>query len=477
MDLNPSLILNAGRDTMQLNDLSQIYANQEEERKRRELIRQQAQAAQDRTVMNAGYQAAMTPEGKVDHGILLKHLASNNMGSAIPGVLKTQREDQKAEADINQSNSVTGKNVQETLYKGLSQVDNTIAALVAKPDVTEKDVYGEMGRLVRAGAFDVQAEHTKKKPDEYALDLLSTMPVGNPQGLKNWLVQAGMRAADATERLKLSLPKYDLQDRGGTKNEGTIDQLTGVRTAGTAPGQTIAISPDANSVLSAETQRRGQNMVDGRMRETNDINRTALASQLVETPQGWATVNKDTSLARPIATMSGQPVLGKDSTAAQNANMARNMGTAIPMARELLQNATGSGVGALVDKMYDKFGWSSESKSAAGALQTLSGWMTSNVPRFEGPQSNKDTETYEIMAARVGDRSIAIEDRLKALATLEQLMAGHMNRPGTAPATTVAPPAPYGSGPTLARPGGGPPRAAPPAAAAMPAFDSFFINR
>lgn len=475
MDLNPSLILNAGRDTMQLNDLSKIYADQDDERKRREQMRQQAQALQDRTVMNAGYQAALTPDGKIDQTVLLKHLATNNMGAAIPGVLKTQREDQTSQAEIEQKRSVTGKNVQETLYKGLSQVDNSIAALAAKPDVTDRDVYGEMGRLVRAGAFDIQAEHTKKKPDEYALDLLSTMPVGNPQALKSWLIQAGSRVADATKRLEMSVPKYDLQQRGGTMNEGTIDQMTGIRTAGTAPGQTTTLTPDANAQLQSETTRRGQGMIDARMRETNDITRDAARQQLIETPQGYQIVDKGTTLARPVATMGGQPVLSKDNAAAKSAAMSQQMSAAIPIAKELLVNATGSGTGALVDKLYDIFGATSTSKSAANSLDLVSGWMTSNVPRFEGPQSDKDTQTYQIMAAKVGDRTISNKDRLAALAVLEQLMAKYAGKPGTNPATMLAPPPAYGSGPTLAGPGRVPGAGSP--GTAMPSLDSFFITR
>ena len=99
---------------------------------------------------------------------------------------------------------------------------------------------------------------------------------------------------------------------------------------------------------------------------------------------------------------------------------------------------------------------STRGADAAAQLETLSGWMTSNVPRFEGPQSDKDTSTYQIMAARVGDRSVPVSQRLAALNTVEQLMAKYAGKPGTAPQGMVVPaPPPAGSGPMLARPRGG----------------------
>ncbi|WP_136420395.1 hypothetical protein [Herbaspirillum sp. ST 5-3] len=97
------------------------------------------------------------------------------------------------------------------------------------------------------------------------------------------------------------------------------------------------------------------------------------------------------------------------------------MSSAIPMARELLSKATGSGAGALADTALGFFGKSTESGNAANQLDTLSGWMTANVPRMEGPQSDRDVIQYKQMAAMVGDRTKPVSARLAALDTLEAL--------------------------------------------------------
>lgn len=91
-------------------------------------------------------------------------------------------------------------------------------------------------------------------------------------------------------------------------------------------------------------------------------------------------------------------------------------------ARALLkQGPTGSGIGATVDSANRFFGKSTKSGNIATQLETLSGWMVSNVPRMEGPQSNFDVENYKVMAGKVGDRTAPVKERLQALDTLVKL--------------------------------------------------------
>lgn len=90
-------------------------------------------------------------------------------------------------------------------------------------------------------------------------------------------------------------------------------------------------------------------------------------------------------------------------------------------AEMLLPKATGSGLGAIGAAGKQFVGVSDEESQANAQLETLSGWLVSNVPRMEGPQSNFDVENYLEMAANVGDKSIPIQDRLAALQGLRAL--------------------------------------------------------
>jgi hypothetical protein len=94
----------------------------------------------------------------------------------------------------------------------------------------------------------------------------------------------------------------------------------------------------------------------------------------------------------------------------------------ITEARRLLQlGPTSSGVGSVVDAGASLFGASTKSADLASKLDTLSGWMVSNVPRMEGPQSNFDVQNYKTMAGLIGDRTKPLSQRMSALDTLEKL--------------------------------------------------------
>lgn len=75
----------------------------------------------------------------------------------------------------------------------------------------------------------------------------------------------------------------------------------------------------------------------------------------------------------------------------------------------------------MADNVAGFFGKSTEGADLASQLDTLSGWMTANVPRMQGPQSDKDVAQYKIMAAAVGDRSKPISQRLSAANELKGL--------------------------------------------------------
>lgn len=475
--LDPRIISSAVGDSVPLNDLASVYNNAANFRHLRQQIDVGDEAMRQRQITNEAYKAATRPDGSVDTGILQSYLGQNMGGAQIPAIQKANSELKYKNVEIADKQASTDKTTQEVLYSGLKQVDNTIASLAARPDADEKMVYGEMGRLVSAGAFDAQAKHVGVSPDNYAKNLLSTMPVGNPQQLKAWLIQQGAKVADATKRLEMSLPQYNAQDRGGQINEGTINGMTGVRTAGTNVSKTAT----PGELLSAETSRRGQDLVLRGTQEANAIAKEANSSQVIETPQGYQVVNKGTANARPVAGPDSQPLLGKDSDVAKNARMADRLTGMIPYAKQLLQSgATHSGAGAAADQIMNYVGVGTKGSDAATALETVSGWMTSNVPRFEGPQSDKDTATYRTMAGLVGDRTKPISTRLQALETVEALMQPYMGArtspfsgpPGTQPPTTVAPRPLLPGGAAPAAPAG----PARPGTGGRPSLDSFFRN-
>jgi hypothetical protein len=89
--------------------------------------------------------------------------------------------------------------------------------------------------------------------------------------------------------------------------------------------------------------------------------------------------------------------------------------------RTVLDKATGSGVGALYAGGKSLFGVSDESTQANAQLAIYGGRLLNNVPRMEGPQSDKDMATYKEQAGKIADPKIPAPDKKAALFAIKQL--------------------------------------------------------
>lgn len=166
--------------------------------------------------------------------------------------------------------------------------------------------------------------------------------------------------------------------------------------------------------------------------------------QALPTAQGYARFNARTGQLEPIQLGGGSvlpaaqdPSLQANiTTAKETAKSNVEMGVertknikksdqllnAAKQAESLLKSGpTGSGIGSLVDAGGRLIGQSTKGSQLASQLETLSGWMVSNVPRMEGPQSNYDVQNYMTMAGKVGDRTVPVAERLKSLEELVRL--------------------------------------------------------
>lgn len=119
---------------------------------------------------------------------------------------------------------------------------------------------------------------------------------------------------------------------------------------------------------------------------------------------------------------------------------------------------TGSGVGKIVDTVGGFFGASPSGAVEAKELKVVAARLTGRVPRFEGPQSDRDTQLYKEAAAEVGNEGIPRDQRLAAVRRMRDIYAGYENgtrgrvgsdnkpiRPADAPKpATGSPPPPPG---------------------------------
>lgn len=92
---------------------------------------------------------------------------------------------------------------------------------------------------------------------------------------------------------------------------------------------------------------------------------------------------------------------------------------------ELIKQSTGSGFGAGVDALAGTFGISPKGAQAIAQLQVLGTKLIQNVPRFEGPQSDRDTQLYRDAAGDVANAKLPRENRIAALKAIIELMKGY----------------------------------------------------
>ena len=107
----------------------------------------------------------------------------------------------------------------------------------------------------------------------------------------------------------------------------------------------------------------------------------------------------------------------------KNVKNAKSAFSAIKSVSEILgSNAPSSGRGEnIITGVREFFGRGGEQSQADAKLKVLEQQLVQQVPRFEGPQSDKDVASYKAAAGDVGNPNMPIASRMAALQTLIDL--------------------------------------------------------
>jgi hypothetical protein len=149
-------------------------------------------------------------------------------------------------------------------------------------------------------------------------------------------------------------------------------------------------------------------------------------------------VNMDTGVITP-STVGGAPVKGKPSAFAEkNAAQQKQLGIdinrtigeleAAAAPGGLIEQSTGSGIGRAVDVGARVFGKAMPGDIAIGKLAPIADMVLKMVPRFEGPQSDKDTKSYKEAAGQLADATLPIKIRQAAAIEIVRLMKARKNQ-------------------------------------------------
>lgn len=214
MALDPSIISQLKPvqlpDTANLLQLSQL--SNQNAAQRLNLQQAQRKMKQEQTLSDL-YRTNTNPDGTVNNDAVTAGMSQAGFGSAVPGL---QEQSQKVTAgglDIQAKQLAVHK-------QNLDLVNNSLASLISDPDLTHDKVITKINGLVNQGIIDSKT----------GAQMVQTLP--GPAGLKQFLISKALETTDASKQIEMQLPKYNEQDRGGVINEGTVDPMTGQRTAG-----------------------------------------------------------------------------------------------------------------------------------------------------------------------------------------------------------------------------------------------------
>ena len=119
----------------------------------------------------------------------------------------------------------------------------------------------------------------------------------------------------------------------------------------------------------------------------------------------------------------------------------------------LIDQSTGSGIGRMADVAAGFVGQATPGAIATARLAPIADMALKMVPRFEGPQSDKDTQSYKEAAGQLANPSLPTEIRRQAGLEVLRLMKARKNQFVTGDMATIGAPvqpsAPSGAGPSV----------------------------
>lgn len=285
-------------------------------------------------------------------------------------------------------------------------------------------------------------------PGAAAMDGNALAPGSAPSAPAN-----AMAPGAAPERDRVRQLGMQLMAMGDPRGEQIISRLnemfpqdTRAPIAVTKEGQTVYVSPSqaigmAPAMAPGEQARLGMEAQRLKLAEAQDARERAAAER--DANKVAQTITDEAGNVRmfnamgqeitPSAAPGAAPIKGKPSatfekTQAARAQQARDLDMTLAQLKEisapggLIDQSTGSGFGRGIDIAAGAVGQAMPGAIAIGKLQPIADMVLKQVPRFEGPQSDKDTQSYKEAAGQLANPSLPREIRTGAAKTIIRLM-------------------------------------------------------
>lgn len=318
---------------------------------------------------------------------------------------KAALDQQKTLSDIGKTQSETSQNNATTQGKKLSNAQTLLTAAnqalyVATQSGDANAVKLALNNAKTAGLLD---EATYNQYFATA-EGLST----NPEGLKSFALNLQKAYAQNPEKYNFTTADNVLDNETSEKNaqlSATV-QREKIKQDGQIAQEKLSLD---QAKLSFEQAKNEQEQKKGTVLQWGDT---------------MYMVYPDNSV-KEVASPTGQPITKSNSalkaTVEEERQRTQKVSVTLDEVDKLLDDATGSGIGRLVDGGARIFGVATDGDIATAKLGTLGGQLVALMPKMSGPQSDKDVEMYKQMAGKLDDPTIPVEIRKAALGTIREL--------------------------------------------------------
>lgn len=241
--------------------------------------------------------------------------------------------------------------------------------------------------------------------------------IKQPGGFEQLLNQNILTLAKFTE---LNKPIIQNVTRGGISEQIQTPGLGGAPVV----TRTAQVTATPGELLTNAREQQRINL--GERRDIVANTTTDAAGNVTQFNKFGEVVGKVSAAGKPSATF--------EKAANVKSELQKNLGTTITELKDaikpggLLEESTASGAGKVLDAAGNFVGYATKGSIAAASLAPIADMALKMVPRFEGPQSDKDTASYKQAAGELANSALPVATRKAAAKTIIRIMENRKNQ-------------------------------------------------
>jgi hypothetical protein len=266
--------------------------------------------------------------------------------------------------------------------------------------------------------------------------------------LKNQALLSGILGAGATylsqpKNQNIGLPAIlgksylgGMQQSQGTYDAATKNLLERLNIEKTARGIELQGMTELDKLYAARDKIATTNPNDPKLKTYDAAiqkqTQFAPPMQVLNYPQPISAINKETGETElvqfpnkpgeaPRPTGYKPPPTQEQLKQQEKITKAQSVLPLLNSAQTLIEGATGSAVGAGYDVLAAGFGKSTAGARNIAELKAIETQLILNMPRLEGPQSDRDAQLYREAAGKIGDPTVPKETKQAALKQIQEI--------------------------------------------------------